>query len=286
MKTTLMPKLVNGQTGDPALYVDLLHEKRALLFDCGQIHDLSAAEILRISDVFISHAHIDHFIGFDQLLRLHLGRGRRLRVFGPKGITDCVRGKLAGYTWNLVKYQRLVFEVHEAFESGVQVTEFVCRHQFRSARSEELPRGETLFADDLISVKTAVLDHRIPCLAFSLAERDFYNVDPVKLKECGLVPGPWLNKLKAWVRASRPAGQTLQIDNKEVCPAELADALLIHKPGRQIGYVTDAQGSAQNQQRIVELVKKHDLLFCEGAFLQEDQMSRGRNLSSDRLAGG
>ena len=41
MKTSFLPRLVNGQTGDPALFVDILREKRALLFDCGTLTNLS-----------------------------------------------------------------------------------------------------------------------------------------------------------------------------------------------------------------------------------------------------
>ena len=134
MKTSFLPKLVNAQTGDPALFIDILREKRGLLFDCGVLNNLAVSELLRISDLFVSHTHIDHFIGFDHLLRLHLGRGRRVRVFGPRGITGCVRGKLAGYTWNLVRHQRLVYEVHEFDGRQCVITEFVCRRKFRPGR--------------------------------------------------------------------------------------------------------------------------------------------------------
>ena len=67
-------KLVNGGFGDPALYLQCVWEKRALLFDLGQITALRPGEILRVSDVFVTHTHIDHFIGFDHLLRVMLNR--------------------------------------------------------------------------------------------------------------------------------------------------------------------------------------------------------------------
>lgn len=271
MKTRFLPKLVNGQTGDPALFVDLLREKRALLLDCGLISDLSPSEILRVSDVFVSHTHIDHFIGFEHLLRLHLGRGHRVRVFGPKGITACVRGKLSGYTWNLVKRQRLVFEVHEFDGRRSLVTEFPCRQKFKPGRVRRPPASPWLWRDDLISVRCAVLDHKIPCLAFLVAERDFYNVDPVALEATGHRPGRWLNQLKAWAAAGRPAGGQVQIDGADQPAAELADRLLIHTPGRRLAYVADAGGGPQNTRAIVELAQGADLLFCEGAFLHADR---------------
>lgn len=270
MKTSFLPKLVNAQTGDPALFIDILREKRGLLFDCGVLNNLAVSELLRISDLFISHTHIDHFIGFDHLLRLHLGRGRRVRVFGPRGITGCVRGKLAGYTWNLVRHQRLVYEVHEFDGRQCVITEFVCRRKFRTGRIRRVPVEGPLWRDPWIQVQAAVLDHKIPCLAYRLTERDFYNVDPVALEASGLRPGPWLNELKHWVRAGRPAGARVRIDDAEHAAAPLADRLLIHSRGRRIGYVADAGFTPANQQAIVELMRDVDLLYCEGAFLEAD----------------
>jgi ribonuclease Z len=269
VKTSFLPKLVNGQTGDPALFVDLLQEKRALLFDCGNLAALSPSEILRISDVFVSHAHIDHFIGFDHLLRLHLGRGKRVRVFGPPGITACVRGKLSGYTWNLVRHQRLIYEVHEWSPTGSRVTEFHCRRRFAPQAARQLPPADTIWADEHIRVRLAPLDHRIPSLGFAVTERDFLNVDPVRLGELGLTPGPWLNELKRRVRAGDDG--RLGIDGKDFAVPDLARLLLRTTPGRTIAYVADALGDERNLAAIVELARGADWFFCEGAFLEEDR---------------
>ncbi len=270
MKTSFLPKLVNGQNGDPALYVDMLQEKRSLLFDCGALTSLSPSEIMRITDVFISHAHIDHFIGFDHLLRIHMGRGRRVRIFGPKGIIDRVAGKLSGYTWNLVHRQRLVFEVREWDGRKTRVCEFFCRQGFRRNSSKLLPASDHLWKDQLITVHSVILDHKIPSMAFSVRERDFYNVDPIQLESVGLRPGPWLNQLKQWVRQGKPPGEILMIEDQPHPPDVLADRLLIFKPGQKIAFVTDALGCEKNFQAIHLLANDSDLFFCEGAFLHED----------------
>ncbi len=270
MKTALQPRLVNGPAGDPALFVDILRERRALLFDCGQLHALAAAELLRISDVFVSHAHIDHFIGFDHLLRLQLGRRSRVRVFGPPGLKDCVGGKLSGYTWNLLHNQRLVFEVHEIGEDEEVVTEFACRRRFRPAPGRRLPRRPSVLRDDLVEVRAALLDHRIPSVAYAVRERDFFNVDPVALEATGHRAGPWLGRLKDWARAGRPDDLRLEVEGRSYPARELADALLVHSPGHLLAYAADALGSPGNRARLVELARGADLLYCEGAFLHED----------------
>ena len=54
MTPLLHPSLVNDRFGDPALYVDVMFEKRGLLFDLGDLHALEPRKILKLSDVFVS----------------------------------------------------------------------------------------------------------------------------------------------------------------------------------------------------------------------------------------
>ena len=46
---------------------------------------------------------MDHFAGFDQLLRLLLGREKAVGVYGPTGLINAVEHKLRAYTWNLIE---------------------------------------------------------------------------------------------------------------------------------------------------------------------------------------
>jgi len=80
MRPLLHPTLLNGRFGDPALYVETLFEKHAVLFD---LSALPPRKIQRIEHVFVSHAHIDHFIGFDRLLRVLAGREKQVNLYGP-----------------------------------------------------------------------------------------------------------------------------------------------------------------------------------------------------------
>ena len=59
-----------------------------MLFDLGLNYHLAPRKLLEITDVVVSHAHMDHFIGFDHLLRLRLRDDRPLRFFGPACTSD------------------------------------------------------------------------------------------------------------------------------------------------------------------------------------------------------
>src|SRR5262249_5595439 len=103
MTPTLHPTLVNGRFGDPALFVQMLHRREALMFDCGNLSALSTRDLLRVGHLFVSHMHVDHFIGFDALLRVNIGREKHIRVVGPPEIAERLEHKLLAYDWDLVE---------------------------------------------------------------------------------------------------------------------------------------------------------------------------------------
>jgi ribonuclease Z len=115
MRPLFHPSLVNGRYGDPTVYVETLFETHSVLFDLGEIASLSPRRIQRIDQIFVSHAHIDHFVGFDHLLRSLVGRKKTVPLYGPVGFAERVYHKLQAYRWNLVESYRsdLVFVVSE-----------------------------------------------------------------------------------------------------------------------------------------------------------------------------
>ncbi|MDP4201042.1 MAG: ribonuclease Z, partial [Bacteroidota bacterium] len=90
MTSLLHPQLVNDVFGDPGVYAEFMFERRAFLFDLGDVRCLAPRKLMKVSDVFISHTHADHFSGFDQLLRLFLGREKTVTLHGPAGLIDRV----------------------------------------------------------------------------------------------------------------------------------------------------------------------------------------------------
>ncbi len=156
------PALVNDPFDDPGLYVDLAFERRALLFDIGDISGLPTRKLLRISDVFITHRHMDHFAGFDQLLRRLLGREKNLGIYGPAGLIDAIEHKLKAYTWNLVEgYDgELIICVTEVASPGdVSSAVFRGRSRFERSQSEARPLDHAAFRRKRLNAEN-VIDSR------------------------------------------------------------------------------------------------------------------------------
>ena len=84
MTPSFSPHLVNDPFGDPGLYIEVRWARRALLFDLGDNSALSPTQLLRTQDIFVSHTHMDHFIGFDRLIRVALGRGEASQTVWPR----------------------------------------------------------------------------------------------------------------------------------------------------------------------------------------------------------
>jgi ribonuclease Z len=278
----LMPQLVNPAFGDPGLYVDFRNERRALLFDIGDIGALAPRKILRLSHVFVSHTHMDHFMGFDALLRVSLGRDVAVRLFGPPGFVDQVAHKLAAYTWNLVEsypgdFSVLASELHPDGRLGS--ARFRCRRRFERETLEDACVVDGVLVDEPgFRVRTVFLEHRTPCLAFAVEEKAHVNIWKNRLDEMGLPVGPWVRALKEAVLAGAPDDAPVRASWKEngerkeriLALGELKARALQIVPGEKLCYVTDAAFSEQNARRIVELANRADLLFIESVFLHED----------------
>lgn len=290
MRPIFRPELVNGPFGDPGLFVDFKFDRRALLFDLGDITALPPKKILRISDVFVSHTHMDHFFGFDRLLRLCLGRPARIRLYGPPGFAAQVEHKLAAYTWNLVENYPGDFLV-DAWEVDTQWSgrglRLRCRRRFQREPLEarQFPGG-VLLDEPAFRVRAAFLDHGTACLGFAIEEKVHVNVWKNRLAELGLAVGPWLKELKDAVAHGladeTPVRAWGRDDNglhERVLPlGSLKATVLRLVPGEKICYVTDVVFHPDNVERIAALAAHASQLFIESTFLDQDADHAARKM--------
>lgn len=297
MKSGIQPALINDPFGDPGLLVQFLLQKRALLFDLGDLSALSNGALLKVSHVFVSHTHIDHFIGFDRLLRSLFGREKTVTIFGPKNIIQNVAGKLAGFTWNLVDQydESLTIEVVEVRESGLLKGTFRAIERFQLCDERQEPFVDGMIVDDpTFTVRTAILEHRVPCLGFALEEKPHVNIDKDKLESMKAEPGPWLNELKKSVLRDDSESTLIEVPFKEpggfrtegIPLRQLKNDLVEVFPGQKIGYVVDTVFNDRNRKKIVDLVDSADIFFCESPFLaDEEERGQARYHLTSRQAG-
>jgi len=280
MKSACTARLVNPPFGDPGLHISLRWRGAAIQFDLGRLDRFPAVELLKLTHVFVSHTHIDHFIGFDRVMRLFLARDATLAIYGPPGIVGNVAGKLAGYTWNLVDGYPLVFEVHEIFPEHIRSVRLPAARAFAVEEIGTRPFTGVLCETGGIEVHCAQLDHKIPSLAFALQEKLHINVRKDVLDRRGLVAGPWLNDLKDAIRADAPRETSIVIppgpgsDGSEATHytlGELRDELVTITPGQRVAYVVDTLFSHANAAKIAALARHADVFYCESPFLDEDR---------------
>jgi len=274
MSWLVQPRLVNGPFDDPGLYIDFRYGRRAILFDLGDMAPLSPRELMRVTHAFVSHTHVDHFAGFDQLLRVCLHRPGPLHLLGPPGFIDRVEHRLQGFTWNLIDETSVDFQIHvsEFWDTRIaRKSVFPARQVFmrREVECPDLPENLVLSEDDFF-IEAATLDHGIPCLGFALRETLRVNVRRGVLESLGLPKGPWLREAKSLIR-SRVLEAHIAIPGSGIVPLrDLADRLFFVGPGQSIAYVTDTAFTEENRQKILHLARGADQLFIEAVFLERD----------------
>ena len=282
MRQLLEARLVNEPFGDPALFVDLRDERRALLFDLGDVGALPPRKLLRISHVFVSHAHMDHFIGFDGLLRVVLGRKERIALLGGPGFVAQVEHKLRAYTWNVVHRYEVALEIdvcEVAVEGGTLRARFSSRTGFeREPAAVVAHAGDALHDETAFRVRGRFVDHGIPCLAYAVEEKARVRVGKDRVAALGFGTGAWLRELKHAVLTGARADEPIAVRWRDRLGehatvrqvGELAHLVLGVAPGRRIGYVTDLRYSEANVAALSALLAGVDLLFIESVFLDED----------------
>jgi ribonuclease Z len=153
--------------------------------------------------------------------------------------------------------------------------------KFEISGEEEVEFEDGIILNDSTCVvRAAVLEHRVPCLGFSLQENLHVNINKDRLKSMRVVEGAWLNDLKQSVIERKPDSYVIEIPiNKKGDPifekntlGQLKEDLVDISQGQKIGYVVDTIYNEPNSKRIIELVKSADIFFCESPFLADEEI--------------
>jgi ribonuclease Z len=276
MRPRFHPRLINGPFEDPGLYIPFLFENRAIIFDLGDTQPLTSRDLLKISHAFITHTHVDHFVGFDRVLRISLGRKKNLHLFGPPGFFKNVEGKLAAYSWNLVKNYpyRLGLQLVEVHRDYLLTREYLCQNKFiPTHKAVRTAYKDVIYEEPAFKISVAVLDHGIPCLGFAIKEHFHVNINKDRLAALGLETGPWLTDFKQALYNGQDSESEFEINvgggqTQRFRLGELAEQISLVTRGQKIAYIADAGYSPENQERIISLAKDADHLYIEAAFLE------------------
>ncbi|MEJ2693348.1 MAG: hypothetical protein P8166_09905 [Candidatus Thiodiazotropha sp.] len=278
--------LMNGVFGDPQLHLRLSHRRRSLLFDLGDGARLPARVAHQVSDVFISHAHMDHISGFLWLLRSRIGETTLCRLYGPPGLAAHIAHLIEGIHWDRIGDRGPRFEIAELH--GERLIRFSLQAGVEGCR----PLGETAVYDGVVleesdfRIRAATLEHGIPVLAYAFEPAMQINVRKERLQRRRLDPGPWLTELKRLIfeqelarSLTLPDGSTERID-------ALAEELMLITPGAKLVYATDLADTPDNRARLTALAEDAHTLFCEAPFLlgEAEQAARTGHLTTAACA--
>lgn len=278
---TLEPTFFSGLLDDPVLYLFIRPSGQGMLLDCGRIHHLAKRVMKSLSALFISHAHMDHFMGIDTFIRgVHVSP-RTVDVYGPPGLADKFACKLAGYDWNLSETNWCTFRVHDIFGDRIESALFPGPEGFirRNMPATSRP-GSIIYRNQHITVESIDCDHKIPSLAYKITERPFFQVDEEKLLQAGLVRGNWLRTLQKNLFGTRQRTDPLKVlwqRQEGVVEEAVEDQESLYKrirgsrPEASIGYLTDLHFSKENVQKVFQLMQGVTVLVCECSFLKQDK---------------
>ncbi len=278
MTSTFETTLVNGLAGDPAVCVYFKQAGDSLLFDAGNLEAMTNRELLKVKVVAISHTHMDHFVGFDRLIRVNVPHFRRLEIVGPEGILKNVQGKLAGYTWNLLDQDQVSFLIHEVkYDGSIESCVLSNTNQFAATEVQRLPPKSTApehavsipLQGSVFQLNAVYVDHGMPVLAYGLSMPATMAVIKQELQASGLPPGDWISEIQKKATQGVLEG-SITIAGQIYSITELAQKLLQKRPGERLVYVTDMIFSQRNLSQLMKLADvPPDVLVCEANYRRE-----------------
>lgn len=180
------------------------YEGERILFDCGEGAQrrlmMDKLGLMKVSRVFITHWHADHFsglLGLIQTLEME-GREKPLYIYGPPRTEEFTERLLdTGY-----------------FQRNYDIF------------AEDLVEGDVI-AGEGYEVHPFEVEHGINAFGYVFKEEDSLKANKQKMKELGLESSPKIGDLKA--------GESIEWNGDTVEPEEVVEKV----PGRKIVYSGD-----------------------------------------------
>ena len=219
-----------------AQYLEI--NSRHFLIDCGEGTQrqmrLNKVGFSKISTIFISHLHGDHFFGLIGLISTFgiLNREKELHIHGPKGIKEVINIQLK-HSKSYVKY-KIIF------------------HELNSTESE------LIFEDEKVKVYTIPLNHRVYTNGFLFKEKEkSRKINISAVKEFKEIDKCDYNNLKA--------GKDFKLDSGDV----IKNSELTYNPEKPLSYAYCSDTSYKPT--IIEIIDGVDLLYHESTFLTDKE---------------
>lgn len=209
--------------------------ERLFLIDCGEGTQMQMMrykiKMQRISHIFISHLHGDHYLGLMGMIStMHLqGRVNELHLYGQQDLMDILEMQLR--LSNTVLRYNLIFHAVRHYVSSL------------------------IFEDEDILVRSIVLNHRIPCTGFIFREKQKPRKLLISKMQQYNIPFIYFNKIKN--------GEDYEDDYGNIIKNE---ELTMPSPSpRSYAFCSDTM----YDENILNDVRGVDLLYHEATFLHE-----------------
>lgn len=232
-----------------SIYVEIKGE--GLLFDCGEgtqrQMNIAGINRNRVRRIFLTHWHGDHVGGLIGLLQTMSNNenSQKVTIYGPRETKERIACLLRAVNF---EDNRLDLEVKEI---GSHQVEKVCDN-------EEY------------YVEAAYLDHKMPCLGYSLVEKDKRRINMAQAKKMGLHEGPLIGKLQA--------GHAVTFKGKTIA----ADEVSHMQKGKKLSVILDTLPC----ENAYELAREADLLIAESAYTsdKEDKALEYKHMTTKQAA--
>ncbi|UJH66927.1 ribonuclease Z [Allomuricauda sp. SCSIO 65647] len=210
---------------------------RLFLIDCGEGTQVqlrkNKIKFSRIDHIFISHLHGDHFFGLPGLISTYrlLGREKELHIYGPKGIKEAIT---------------LLMKLGDSW------TNYPLHFHELSSKDAEL-----IFEDEVVTVETIPLKHRIYANGFLFREKPAprkLNIEAVREHK---IDKSQFNLIKSGRDALTITGEKIANELLTLDP----------EPPKSFAFCSDTV----YDESLVRYIENVDYLYHESTFLESEE---------------